>query len=524
MSAAVGPPERPTTEGHMPAVVGPHHVPSPGLARRAPPQVLGFGFLILQLLGMAIFSVVQYGRWGMNNDFGAYSQAWSAIGHGAADPYVSLFRTDFLHNNLEFAMYPLALLGRLFPSPVMLSLAQDAGLVATEAVALLWIRDYLSGKQTALGRAASPLFTASALMLALNPWSWETAAFPLHFNVFATLFACLAARDLWRGRYLRLGAWVPLALVSEALGGLYLAVAGLGITLARGTSRKGRAYGLGVTAVGISTLAVVAGLGLVGRNGSTLTTAYRYLLPSAERHAGIATLLAGVLTHPGSAASMLGHHLTYVAGYVVAGGILGVLNPWGAAGVLLVILPNALSERLPFIAFPGAFQSWAAQPFLVVGSVMVFTTFVAALSSRGDREHRVPWLRRITAVVLTAMATLAALELVSLPKRWLTDPATARELAVADSRLPASAEVVADQNVIGRLAEAHPAYDYVNIRDRLPVVRSRVVLILGPGLDAQRRACQNSWEDRFGTQALYTGRQIVVLSLVLTARTLQPCP
>ena len=42
--------------------------------------------LVLQLVGMFVLSTLQYDRFNLTSDFAAYSQAWTAIGHGHLDP------------------------------------------------------------------------------------------------------------------------------------------------------------------------------------------------------------------------------------------------------------------------------------------------------------------------------------------------------------------------------------------------------------------------------------------------------
>lgn len=484
---------------------------------------IGFGLLAAQLVGMLAFSTVQYARWGLNNDFGGYAQAWHLIGRGELNPYVSLFRTDFLHNNLEFALYPIAWLGRLFHYPVMLSWAQDLALVATEAVTLSWVSSVVETRLPAGDRTADLILITAAVAFAANPWSWETAAFPLHFQAFAALFAVLSARALSQGKMLSLFLWAPLAITSESLGGLYLAVAGTGAALSRRSSARQRLLGLGAAAIGLGSVALVSSLGLIGRNSSTLGTAYGYLLPANSAHPGLGALLRGLFSHPGAATSTLGGHLVYVVGYLLAGGVLGLASSWGASAVVLVLIPNALSDHLPFIAFPGAFQSWAAQPFLVVGSATVAITLIIKVR-RGGGAARRKSLAVTSVAIATAMATLSAVELSTLSQRWLTGPTTATELAAVYIRMPPEAQVVADQNVIGRFAEGRAAYDYVHPSDLLPVVRRQVVLILGPPIGSRQRSCLAHWKGRPGTRVLYSGKDVAALLLIPARAPFQPCP
>jgi hypothetical protein len=463
---------------------------------------VGRTLILAQLVAMLVFSSVQYGRYGLTNDFAGYAQAWTAIAHGHLDPWVSVFGVHFLRNNLDLAMYPLAPLAWVYPHPVVLSWAHDAAVVATELVALAWARDVLERNGDALGRRRDAVLLAVAVLLAANPWSWETIALPLHFEPFAALFAVLAGRDLWRGRTRRLWLWVPLCMGAEALGSVYVVAVGLAAVAAGRATRRG---GAALLASGGAGLVAVLGLGLVGRGGATLAGTYGYLGVGA--HSGAPGLVGAVLTHPGTAAAMLGSHAGYVLGYVLAGGALGLASPLGAAAVLLIIVPNALSGQLAFIAFPGAFQSWPAEPFLTVASVMVVCRL--AQSARAPQARRVVGAGAVALV--TAALTLALADVSSLSRRWVADRRTADQLALVDRRAPAGAEVVAPQDLIGRLAVGRQAYAYYRGGQPLPVVERRVVVVLQPRDSADQAAAVRRLRRAPGTRTLVSGDRITAL-------------
>ena len=71
---------------------------------------ISIGLLALQLLGMLVFTTIQYDRFNLTTDFAAYSQAWSAIAHGHLNPYSTAFGQPFWRNDFELLMWPMALL------------------------------------------------------------------------------------------------------------------------------------------------------------------------------------------------------------------------------------------------------------------------------------------------------------------------------------------------------------------------------------------------------------------------------
>jgi len=434
------------------------------------------GLLALQLAGMVLVNLLEYRRYSLTNDFAGYAQAWSAIGHGSLDPYLTVFRVRFLHNNLDLALYPLALVGRVVADPNLLSWAQDAAVVATELVALRWARDIVLERLAHRPRRADAIVAGLALVFAVNPFAWETAAFPVHFEAFAALFALAAGRDLWRARHGWVAVWVPLAMAAEALGSLYVLVAGAGALLAGRRTRHGGAV---VAAVGAAGLACVLRLGLVGRGGQTLRSIYGYLLPSGQGHVGLGALLLGVATHLPAAAALLGRHLPFLLACVVAAGIAGAASPWGAAALVLVLVPNALSSQPGFVDLAGAFQSWPAQPFLAVGSASLAAAFLAR------ERHEVA--RTACALALCSVVALGAVASAAVPGAWLFSRRTAATLAAVDRRLSERAEVIADQGLVGRFWRRAHVYSFIRAGQRFPVTGRLVVFLLFPGASAGER-------------------------------------
>ncbi|MGA2520522.1 MAG: DUF2079 domain-containing protein [Acidimicrobiales bacterium] len=373
---------------------------------------MGWVLLVAQLLVLLVFSAVQYQRGALTKDFAGYAQAWWAIGHGHPDPFSTVFGVPFWRNNAELAMWPLALLARIAPSPLTLLWVQDIVVVLTEVVAWRWVCTILQGCDGRRARRAAPMLAlGAAAALAIDPWVFDTVGFDFHFEAFAALFALLVARDLWAGRLRRLWCWVPLALVSTVLGGVYLVGVGLsGILAGRRTRRSGGA----LVAVGLVWGVLLTAVGGAGVGSKGLDAAYGYLVGRHQGRIGLLDIVAGVFLHPGAAAQVAGSHLPVVLGFLVVVGLVGVASPWGLGMALAVFVPNVLDARGLFIRYPASFQSWPALPFVLVGSIMI----VGRLLDRGDTGRKAAHATLAMWGALTAVLALAVLpNLGALPGR-----------------------------------------------------------------------------------------------------------
>ncbi|HUI04055.1 MAG TPA: DUF2079 domain-containing protein [Acidimicrobiales bacterium] len=441
----------------------------------APVAVIGFSLLACQLAAMLVFSTVQYQRFALTRDFANYAQAWWAIGHGQLNPTSSQFGIAFWRNNAEFAMWPLALLSHVFPQPLTLLWVQDVAVVVTEWVTLRWATEVVAGHRPGLPPAVGRWMPVGvAAVLALDPWAYETTAFDFHFEALTALFAVLVGRGLWRRRDRRWWGWVPATLVCSALGGVYLVGVGLSGVLA---GRRTRAPGAVLAAVGLAYVALLDRLGALGVGGFSLGNAFGYLVGPHRGHVGPAAVALGALTHPGAVAHMVGAHGAVVFGFLVAGGVVGVVSPWGAGMAAVVFGPELLDSTGAFVRYAASFQSWPAIPFVVVGSVMVVVWLV---------ERRARARRLVTAALVGAGALGAPLfgsyalgNLPGLAHQWLAvDPPAAAALARAQALIPAGAEVIASQGVVGRFAERDALYAKLTAGATLPVVRPEVVFVL----------------------------------------------
>jgi uncharacterized membrane protein len=439
---------------------------------------LGFGLMVLQLSAMLVFSTHQYDRFALTKDFAGYSQAWWAIAHGNLSPYSTVFGTAFWRNNADFAMWPLSLLYHVYPHPIDLLWFQDFVVFATNVVCLDWIVKVLERSVPEHSQRSTTIAVGSILVLVLNPWVYETMAFDFHFETLATLFAILVARDLWEGRFRRLWWWVMLALISEALGGLYLiGVALSGVLAGRRTQRQAAWIG----AVGLAWLFLMTAIGGDGLGNHGLNAWYGYLIGTHKGSIGILDIVFGVLRHPGLVAHMVASRWLVVFEFVVVFGLIGLISPWGAGMAFVVFIPSVLNSSPYILRLTAAFQSWPALPFVLVGSVMVAVRLAAGDSRR---------LRVATAAAVawgSIAAAVTAVALPAIPSYWISVQASAAAtLAKEQQALPPNAEVVVSNGVVRRFGER--SYVYIwgyepqngETADVLPIHSRLIVFILTP--------------------------------------------
>jgi hypothetical protein len=110
---------------------------------------------------------------------------------------------------------------------------------------------------------------------------------------------------------------------------------------------------------------------------------------------------------------------------------------------------------------------------------------VLALPGKGERVRR---MAMATAVVVVALLVeTAVVTLPTIPRQWLSvDGATAAALARVSPRIPAGAEVIASEAVVGRFGQRLAVYSYLGVNETFVVDRRPVVLVLTPdgGKDA----------------------------------------
>ena len=401
---------------------------------------IGYAVLGLQLAGFLAWSTIQYSRFALTWDFATYNQAWYLIAHGHLLPYDTIQRFQFWHNHGELLWYPLALLYWAWPHGVTLLWLQDLCLTGAEVVAFTWVCE-LAGRLSQ-GREAACLASTGLVLLAANPWLWWAVSFDFHMEACATLFAALLIRDLANGRR-RAWVWLVPLLACGDVAGTYLAGVGLGGVLLGRRSRLPGAV-MACLGAGVTLLITV----IHGNLGSGLQ-AYSYLAAKPQdRHLSLGALANGIASHPLWVLRVVWNKRLDLWANLAPTGLAGLADPLVLPLMLVVLLADTLFEGL-FFAEP-IFQYLPVYVLLPVGTVVVLG-----------------WLmrrRRRAAIVLSGLLAAQALGWAAVwapraPGQWLRVSArTAVTLASIEVRIPASAEVIASQGVIGRFADRADVY------------------------------------------------------------------
>jgi hypothetical protein len=406
---------------------------------------IGYAVLGLQLVGFLAWSTILYSRFALTSDFSIYNQAWFLIAHGHLNPFDTVQGFPFWQSHCEFVMWPLALLYWVWPHGVTLLWLQDLCVVGAEAVAFTWLCEFAQKYRP--GRDAAWLGGAGLVLLAANPWIWWTVSFDYHAETLAILLTALVARDLANGRH-RAWVWVVPLLACGDVAGTYLAGVGLGGVLA---GRRTRRPGSLLTCLGIAATLLITLIH--GNRSSGLDSSYAYLAVTASAGAplGLTALVKGIIAHPLAVLRALWTKRLDVWANLSPSGLLGVGSPVVLPIVLVVLLANTLARGVGF-AQP-LFQNLAIYIFVPAGTV-------ALLAWLARRHRRVALLLAGLAVAQTLGWTAAWGPRV--PGQWLraSSPAAATLARVA-ARIPASAEVIASQGVVGRFAgraNVHPLY------------------------------------------------------------------
>lgn len=440
---------------------------------------IGLAVLVLQLAALLAWNVVRADRFALTWDFSIYYQAFWQIAHGHLDPFDTLNRFPFWASHGELLMWPLGLIGTVWPSPMALLSVQSLALVGAEAVAFSWLCDLAGdagGRPDARHEGRNPttrlacmLAAGGLVLLVADPWTYWTASWDFHLEPVGILFVLLVARQLHRDpRRRRTWIWVALALLCGDVVATYLAGVGLCATLA---GRRSRRAGLLVTIAAVAWTVALAGLH--ANRASALAPGYGYLVVGAGAASppqlGMLQLAEGIVRHPARVLRVVWERRLDLYASLGACGLVGVLSPWVVMAAVVVFGENMLYRYAGFSA-PG-FQTALVYVLVPVGTVHVVTV----LARR----------RRRAAMALAALVTAAAVGwgAVWIPRtigQWVrVSPRASAVLSSVARRVPGSAQVVASQGISGRFAGRRWIYA-VSGPTTIPLHGSPVWVVVAP--------------------------------------------
>jgi hypothetical protein len=459
--------------------------------------------LVAQFVGLVVYSAYLYGRFDLTDDFATYAQAWWAIGHGHLDP-IDTIQTPtypFWQSHFELAMWPLALIGRIWPHPVQLLWLQDLALVATEWLAMVWVAAICAARA---GRARTPVALVALAFLVVNPWWYLAASFDVHFETLGLPFVVLSGYSLWRGRR-------RTAVAAAAVGVLFgdvVALAALCVGIASLVSRHARRAGGWKAPLVVTLLSggwVLLATALGGNKGSGIVTNYGWLVGAAP-DASSGWVLAHLALHPFHVLRELVDRIGGIGRVVASAGLVGVVTPWGFFVALGILAPTALNANKAFLSPTIAFQTLAVIPFVFVGSVIVLLRIArpapepagnaapepagnaapepagnAAPESAGNRRLR-PIVAGALAIVLVTLSLVQSVPLYRTIRAdwWRVDAPSAAALAAAAGQVAPGAEAVVSQGVIGRFAGRTELYPLLAAPQRFPVHAHEVDFVIAP--------------------------------------------
>ena len=293
----------------------------------------------VQLVGMLVFTTIQYQRFNLTNDFAGYAQAWTAIAHGHMSPFSSVLTVPFWRNDFELLMWPLALFYWVYPHAVTLLWLQVFAVVGGELVVL----SVGAGRREKA--AAGQSVSSSASRLSRLPPAAHTVEL-VHDRVRFPLCAFRSPVRVACGP--RPVGW-PLSAQPCCVGSPYVAFGcrrwrssrhrhGAGEPAEQEWSR--RRVAIAVVVLGVTWLALAAGLGAMRFEGLQLSSMYGYLSGHPKGPFGLGNVVEGLAANPLAAFNMFESHLGYILGYIVSAGIIGLYSRWGLLIAAIVLLPK----------------------------------------------------------------------------------------------------------------------------------------------------------------------------------------
>ena len=281
----------------------------------------------LQLVLFLAVSTFRYHRFDLYTDFGTYAQAFSVIAHGNLRPFDTFQTYPFWQNHFELAMWPIGLLGSVWPHPIVLLWMQDIAVVATELVALLWIGQICAERVGALRQRVALVALVATVA---NAWWWEATIFDVHFETFGMPFALLErVRALAGPPPDGLGGRDRGCPVRRRRGAVHhLRRAGRAALGARAVPRHGAWHAAGLAAFGLAWLILVTAVH--GNQGSNVPIFYGWIVHEPSNASSWA-VYGALAAHPAADLHVLRTHTGAMWRVVATGGGAGPPHAVGPA-------------------------------------------------------------------------------------------------------------------------------------------------------------------------------------------------
>jgi len=434
-----------------------------------------------QAVGLLVWSDHLWSRYDLTSDFGTFSQAWQQIGTGHLDPRETTFAYNYPHygypfwqSHFELVMWPLGLLHLLWSSTFVLLIVQDLALAGIGMAGLRFGLELLERQWPTALPHRTVVGAGFLLVLLISPWVYWTASFDFHLQPIAILLVVLCARDLWNGR--RRAWWFAAAVLACGdVAASYLVGLGIAAVL---SGRPTRHHGLVLIGVGVAWVGFVVAIG--SGKGSSLAGNYGYLahVTSGTGLGATFAVVWGIAHHPTGVVDVLRSRRDEIVKFIASSGSIGLVSALGIGMSVVVLVPDALNQSPVFIGAAAAFQNLAAVVFLIVGGVTLLTW----LARRGRWGPVVMWI--VAGLALVQVAVVSVDWLSKIPGEFLqVNSVTAGQLHRAQARIPADAEVIASQGVIGRFGGHEYLYPYLNLfadGQTIPVHASTVAFVFVP--------------------------------------------
>ena len=437
-------------------------------------RLVGVFVSTMQCAGLIALSYHRWTRFALASDFAYYAQAWHRIGTGRLNPYSSVYPFNypnyghaFVRGHFELVMWPLSLMHPLWSSPFFLLVVQATALSSITLVTYLWAVDILSVHWPELRWPQVALAGAVMLSVAANPYFYSSATFDFHLEEISVVFLLLAAWSLWKGRDVR---GVLFGLVALTFGGpVALYVLGIGVACIIALPR--RRGGIILAALGLVWLLILSALNLDIE--SHVGTHYGYLIgkPNAPDDLSAFSLAFGLVLHPRTALHVFRLRWHQVYKMVASAGLLGLATPFGLVMAVFVLVPNALNLDPGFISDKASFQSMAAIPFVLLGSLSTGIWLAR-------RFGRVVGLLALALVLLqTSYVSVSVLSEFG-AQHPEVDTRSAAVLARSLRQIPSSAEVISSIGVMGRFGARSYVYPISYPQQIFPLRSREVVFVL----------------------------------------------